>query len=618
MPAVSTPNHVSGDGLWKRSQRDEWGRRITSSCFLAVTVISFLNASAIAGPLTIHPRGESLPANQQGPFVTTTDGGILCIDAKEAHRSLDEGKTWTSTPLFRNPQQFQVSDERALLRTKEGTVISAWMNSRELSYPKGPKGWLWGGTPDEYSQWILPTYVCRSFDDGVTWEEPILLQREWCGCIHSMIQTRSGRIVLVGQTIIPEWRHTTVMYVSDDQGKSWQKSNMLDYGVGQHDHAGSCEATILERQDGSLFLLLRTESGFFFEAESQDGLQWINLKKSSIPSVTCCGNLYRLADGRAALLWNHPLRSDPTDGHSRYELSIALSEDDGKTWGDRTVVATRFRHAGDGFATTRVSYPYLYERHPGELWITTMQGGVRLKIHQKDLQSDSIPLPQSVVILGDSTAAYRPGEVKQVASDRIDRELNAAGKDILVLNRGVPGNTTRDGLDRLRKFLPSAQPRLVVVQFGINDAAVDVWKSPPASTSRVSLAEFESNLRQIAALAQSQGAAVIFATTNPVRWTDKLKGLYGKAPYQPDEVEGFDRPILSGYNEAIRKLAAELQVPLVDLHTVYLTHAREKGIPVDELLLDGIHPNDAGQELAAAALLPAIRQALNNSTPAQR
>ena len=33
----------------------------------------------------------------------------------------------------------------------------------------------------------------------------------------------------------------------------------------------------------------------------------------------------------------------------------------------------------------RVSYPYLYERKPGELWITTMQGGLRMKINVADL-----------------------------------------------------------------------------------------------------------------------------------------------------------------------------------------------------------------------------------------
>ena len=31
-----------------------------------------------------------------------------------------------------------------------------------------------------------------------------------------------------------------------------------------------------------------------------------------------------------------------------------------------------------------IAYPYLFESRPGELWITTMQGGLRVKIREKD------------------------------------------------------------------------------------------------------------------------------------------------------------------------------------------------------------------------------------------
>lgn len=574
-------------------------------------LICALPLSAEAGLLEMHPRGETLPTQQQGPFITTADGEILCIDARQAHHSSDEGKTWSSVPLFKDPERFHVSDERALLRTREGTVISAWMNMKEINSPQGPKGRIWGGTPEDFSQWILPTYVCRSLDDGKTWEEPILLQRPWCGCIHSLIQTRSGRIVLVGQTIIPEWRHATIMYVSDDQGKTWQASNILDYGVGRHDHAGTCEATILERTDDSLYLLIRNESGFFYEAESTDGLKWVNFRKSNVPSVTCCGNIYRLSDGRAALLWNHPLRQQPSNRSSREELSIAFSSDDGKTWQDRTVIGTRYKRSGEGHATTRLSYPYLYERHPGELWVTTMQGGLRMKIKTADITTGEAPLPESIVLLGDSTTASRPGEVKLTTSDLLDRALVKSQPKLPVLNRGVGGNTSVDGLKRLKEEVDNLKPRLVVIRFGINDAAIDLWKTPPAIAPRVSLTDYEANLRAMVQLAQSHGAAVILSTSNPIRWTPKLKTLYGGAPYDVNAEDGFDRPVLSKYNDVVRKLARELNLPLADVHQSYLQYAQEHGVSVDSLLLDGMHPNDAGHKLSAEQLVPMIQQALD-------
>jgi hypothetical protein len=83
-----------------------------------------------------------------------------------------------------------------------------------------------------WKEFILPTYTCRSTDDGKTWETPVKLSDPWCGCIHSLIQMKSGRLVLVGQEIIPQWRHATVMWASDDLGKTWQRGDMLDYGVG--------------------------------------------------------------------------------------------------------------------------------------------------------------------------------------------------------------------------------------------------------------------------------------------------------------------------------------------------------------------------------------------------
>jgi lysophospholipase L1-like esterase len=578
-------------------------------------VLLLLTTAAQAGPLTLHPLGRPLPSPQQGPFITTADGGVLCIDARQAHHSTDEGKTWRSTPLFQQPDRYQVSNERVLFRTREGTVISAWMNLREKSFAKG---FRWGGPPEEYAQWILPTYVCRSLDDGKTWETPILLHKPWCGCIHSITQLKSGRIVLVGQTIIPEWRHATLTYVSDDQGQTWQRSNILDYGQGRHDHAGSCEATILERADGTLYMLLRTESGYFYEATSTDrGLTWGNLRKSNVPSVTCCGQIARLADGRVVLLWNHPPRNQPGNRSSREELSLAFSTDEGKSWTERTVIAARYRRGGEPTSDSWVAYPYLYERRPGELWVTTMQGGLRMQIRTADITAEAVPLPPSIVFAGDSTTAFRPGAVRQVTSDRIAAALHKAGSPLTILNRGVGGHTTNDGLAKLKAEIPNLNAQLVVIQFGINDSAIDVWRNPPATAPRVALDRFRTNLRQMVTLAQSNGAAVILMTTNPLRWTPKLRSLYGKPPYDLNSDEGFDRPALAGYNDTVRKLAAELHVPLVDIHKAYQAQAKQQETTVDSLLLDGMHPNDAGHAVTARQLLPVLLELLESSAAAK-
>lgn len=564
---------------------------------------------AAADSPTLHPKAAALPFTHQGPFVTTADGGVLCIATKEALRSMDDGRTWSSAPMFGEPAKFSVSNERALLRTRECVIISAWMNGAER---KTPPGWRWGEPSAKWTDFILPTYTCRSTDDGKTWETPVKLSDPWCGCTHSLIQMKSGRIVLVGQEIIPQWRHATVMWVSDDLGKSWQRGDVLDYGIGAHDHAGSIEGSVVERADGSLYMLLRTESGYLWEATSRDGLKWTGLKQSKIKSVTCCPQMARLGDGRIALLWNAPPRHDPNSGSSRAELSLAFSSDETVTWSAPVIVAANYGAGG------RVSYPYLYERRPGELWITTMQGGLRMKVNIADLGAGEIPVfkpppksvpkPGGIIMFGDSTTAPR-GTVK-VYAQRVETALQSIGSSLGVYNAGVGGNTTAAALKRLQTDVLAYKPRIVVMQFGINDSAVDVWRKPPATQPRVSLETYLANNRAMIAAARKQGAKVILMTTNPLRWTSKTRELYGKPPYKPDAEDGFESANLLTYNKAVRALAKELDVPLVDVHAAYPAFAAKHKTTVDQMLLDGMHPGDSGHELVAELLVPVIRDLL--------
>lgn len=571
---------------------------------LSRLVLLLAAAHAFAEAPVLHPKAQPLPFTHQGPFVSTADGAVLCMDSKNALRSADEGRTWSSTPIFAEAAKFNISNERALLRTREGVIISAWMNGAER---KQPKGWRWGDKDVSWKEFVLPTYTCRSTDDGKTWETPVKLSEPWCGCIHSLIQMRSGRIVLVGQEIIPEWRHATVMWVSDDLGKTWQRGDVLDYGIGAHDHAGSIEGSVVERKDGSLYLLLRTESGYLWEATSRDGLKWEGLKQSQIASVTCCPQLTLLADGRIALLWNQPPRHTPTSRTSREELFLAFSSDECATWSKPIVVAGSYGAGG------RVSYPYLYERRPGELWITTMQGGLRMKVNAADLGAAELPIykvpalpppkPGGIVMFGDSTTAVRPGAVQKVYALRVMESLQSIGSSMGVHNAGIGGNTTDAARARLAKDVLAHKPRVVVIQFGLNDSAIDVWKNPPATEPRVPLAAYEANLRAIVAAVREAGAKPILMTTNPLRWSSLTRDKYGKPPYQPNDVDGFEKPMLPRYNETVRKLAAELKVPLVDVRAAY-----DQQPSIDALLLDGMHPNDKGHQLVAELLVPVIRE----------
>ncbi len=205
-------------------------------------------------------------------------------------------------------------------------------------------------------------------------------------------------------------------------------------------------------------------------------------------------------------------------------------------------------------------------------------------------------------MFGDSTTAERPGAVEKVYAERVQDSLRRNGSTLSVHNAGVPSDTTKSARDRLARDVLVYQPRVVVIQFGLNDAAIDVWKSPPATSSRVPLTEYDRNLRWIITTLRQQKAKAVLMTTNPTRWTSKLRELYGRPPYRPQDADGFDAPVLSHYNEIVRRLAKELAVPLVDVHHAFTAKN------VDKLLLDGMHPNDEGHRIIAELLLPVIRE----------
>ena len=197
--------------------------------------------------------------------------------------------------------------------------------------------------------------------------------------------------------------------------------------------------------------------------------------------------------------------------------------------------------------------------------------------------------------------------MQQVYARRVQDALQRAGSGLTVHNAGIGGNTTRDAPARFERDVLAHKPRLIVLQFGINDSAVDVWKNPPATDRACRSPTLRRNLRAMIDRARKQEAKVILMTTNPLRWTPKLKEMYGKPPYRPEAEDGFETPFLSSYNEAIRKISRELDIPLIDVHADYPGFAAERKTTVDQLLLDGMHPNDLGHELVARLLVPVIR-----------
>ena len=363
------------------------GHRLTAELLAAIVSAAPQTFARTAAGIEIDSRATDMPNQPLGPFVRLGDGRVLALDKANCLMSADEGTTWQQTVVFLGPKQFEVSGERAILRTREGVLIAAFMNMAE-------KKWTWNDSLGDAPGAVLPQYVMRSTDDGATWEAPQKLHDDWTGAVRTMIQTRRGRVVFTSMKLRHDpCRHVILTYCSDDQGKTWSASNVIDLG-GAGNHDGVSESTIVELLDGKLLMLMRTNWGRFWFAESTDGaMSWKPLGPSPVAASSAPGQLLRLASGRVVLAWNRPFPEGkdawpPIGGDRKWsatpvsnfraELSMAFSDDDCQTWSSPVVIARTDDQQ------QWLAYPYLFEQTPGELWITTMQGGVRVRLREAD------------------------------------------------------------------------------------------------------------------------------------------------------------------------------------------------------------------------------------------
>jgi acyl-CoA thioesterase I len=187
------------------------------------------------------------------------------------------------------------------------------------------------------------------------------------------------------------------------------------------------------------------------------------------------------------------------------------------------------------------------------------------------------PQPQDnrpvVVAFGDSLTAGYGTDAGNSYPDFLERDLNAKGFHYRVVNAGVSGNTTKDGVERLDDVL-AVNPVLVIVAFGGNDGL----RGLPIDSTR-------KNLDQIVSTLQRAGIKVV------------LGGITLPPNYGADYIRQF--------NETYALLARQHDVPLLPflLKNVY-------GTP-GSMQADGIHATAQGNRQVALNLLPLVTPLLH-------
>jgi len=182
----------------------------------------------------------------------------------------------------------------------------------------------------------------------------------------------------------------------------------------------------------------------------------------------------------------------------------------------------------------------------------------------------------TIVCLGDSvTGVYYHTGGHRAYPEMLEMGLRQAhpSSQVRVINAGISGHTTTDGLVRLEQDVLQHHPTLVTISFGLND----VTRVPPE--------QFRANLEQLIDRCRAAQCLVVLCTPNAVINTD-------------------GRPIsrLTEYCDMIRDVGRKKTVPVCDQYAA-CERLRSRAPWTWRLTMsDEIHPNMDGHKRMAEEL----------------
>jgi acyl-CoA thioesterase-1 len=178
-----------------------------------------------------------------------------------------------------------------------------------------------------------------------------------------------------------------------------------------------------------------------------------------------------------------------------------------------------------------------------------------------------------LVVFGDSLSAGHGLEAGQSFPDDMQRTLDKEGYKWRVVNLGIDGNTTEDGVARIESAV-RLKPAVVLLELGGNDGL----RGLPLKVTR-------KNLETMIVAFQQAGAKVVLA------------GMTLPPNYGPDYIRDFQKI----YTDLAAKYKLKL-IPflLADIVTPDLRYLQK----------DGIHPTAEGAQIVSGTVLKAVKPLL--------
>jgi len=214
-----------------------------------------------------------------------------------------------------------------------------------------------------------------------------------------------------------------------------------------------------------------------------------------------------------------------------------------------------------------------------------------------------INLPITVVYMGDSITegqyVHHSLRWTEKLTSRLRQKLSEtiATDTLHFFNRGISGETTRQGLERFPRDVQALKPDVMTLQFGLNDC--NCWDTD-GGHPRVSEAAYRANLLEMIERAKIFGTRHIILSTNHP--TLRLR------PLASGQTLEQRRAI---YNDIVRDVAAISGVTLCDIDQEFssLDSVQLAGMLLPEP--DVLHLSVSGHEKYTNAIYEPVLTAIN-------
>ncbi|HOF41296.1 MAG TPA: sialidase family protein [Candidatus Hydrogenedentes bacterium] len=324
----------------------------------------------------------------------------------------DDGKTWSSVQIAIDPPGDVRAFDPCLWHDPSGRLW--WFWAQGFSLWDGRAG-VWAITTDNSGDaspvWSEPRRLC----DGIMMNKPTV--------------TRSGEWLLPvaiwefpARVMKEEYAHDITagtgsnVWISRDQGATFEL-------LGRPDVEGrACdEHMIIERNDGSLWVLVRTRTGLGEAISTDGGRTWtehiVAETVTHIPHARFF--IRRLASGRLLFV-----KHDPPDQKTRSHLTAFLSDDDGKSWYGGYLIDER----------GAVSYPDAVQAPDGTLyliydWQRTGAREILMAVFREEDVAAGKPVSEAV--------RFRVLVNKAYGKKEFDYSANSDGQDFLTGERAT-------------------------------------------------------------------------------------------------------------------------------------------------------------------------------------